>query len=191
MFSFSRFYSPNSNKPVRVKSFSTNGTSSITISSNGHQSSSDTENELSAAVAVECNELFEQLLQISVKYMMARGRKANFITPPKSFAKCRTRVSGATNMRLSLFDLIVYEICVRLCAQSLFFTNAEYYFNLALDILVNVVGERSVFNLRLKRPSSEQLDSGTQRANLLSHYKCIVEKQTIKNSDFVSIFVFA
>lgn len=172
-----------------MKSYSTNGSSSITITSNGHHSqSSDTESELSAS-AVETNELFEQFLQSSVKYMMARGRKTNMITSPATFVKCGERIRGAVNMKLSLLDLVIYEVCVRLCAQSLFFTNAEFYFNLAQDILVNLIGENSVFNLRLKKSSSDKESDPNQRLNSLSTYRYLVEKQTIKNPNLVCGFL--
>lgn len=159
------------------------------VNGNGKSSgSSDTESEL--GTSVESNEMFEQFMQTCVKYMMSRGRQNNLITPLRSFEKLRTKLTTLkTNTRLSLFDLVVYELCVRLCAQSLFFTNSGFYFNLALEIVVNLVGESSMFNLRLKKSSNESTgveEANSQRVNLLSNYKYLIEKQSIKNNKLVN-----
>lgn len=117
--------------------------------------------------------------------MMVRGRKTNTITAPQGFEKSRSKLAALQNTPLRLYDLIVYELCVRLCAQSLFFTNADFYFNLAINILINLIGEKSVFNLKIKKPSNKITETSQQHLNTLSNYKHIVEKQTLTNLNLV------
>ena len=118
---------------------------------------------------------------------MVRGRKTNTITAPQGFEKSRSKLTALQNTPLRLYDLIVYELCVRLCAQSLFFTNADFYFNLAINILINLIGEKSVFNLKVKKPSNKITETSQQNLNTLSNYKQIVEKQTITNLNLVRL----
>lgn len=111
--------------------------------------------------------------------------KANFLPQPAGFNKCLVRLSNKReNANLSLYDLVVYEICVRLCAQSLFFTNSSFYFNLAIEIMTNLVGENSVYNLKLKKSiskTSATLSDSPSKLNTLSNYVYLTTQQAIKN----------
>ena len=126
--------------------------------------------------------------------------KTNFLSPPAEFNKCFVKLNKEKreNTNITLYDLVVFEICVRLCAQSLFFTNSSFYFNLAIDILVNLVGERSVYNLKLKKSSVGKnsntiLSDSPTKLNTLSNYIYLTNKQAIKTfhlivSNFSNLF---
>ncbi len=76
------------------------------------------------------NDIFDQYLQICVKFMLSNKQKDKLIRHPKCFDNL--------NPTFQLIDIIVFEISVRLCAQSLFLTNASFYFSLCSKILVSL-----------------------------------------------------
>ena len=77
---------------------------------------------------IEENDLFDHFVQVAVKFMLA-NKDAE---PPKCF-----QVSGG-QQPLQLLDLIVFEIAARLCAQSLFLTNAAVYLNICTQTLMKL-----------------------------------------------------
>lgn len=135
-----KFYSP-----VKTPS-ATNGNHNNNNNHGNNNYSSDTDTDSEGA-----NDLFEQFLQTSVKYMLATSRKTSIIQPPVTFDRALSKVTvqALAASKLALIDLVVLEICTRLCAQSLFFKNPAYFFNLASLILTNLLGSATRFNLKV------------------------------------------
>lgn len=80
-------------------------------------------------------------------------------------------------------DLVVFEVCIRICAQSMFLTNSAYYLNLAVDILTNLTGSNSAYNLKLKKskPTEMPNEIDLKKLNSLANYSQITLKKSIKN----------
>jgi hypothetical protein len=150
--------------------FYTNGSNVSTDSKNLKQSSSSPVN-----IYDELNDLFEAYLQTSVKYMIAN--KVNKVP------KCFDRVFES-NRRVKLLDLMILEISLRLTAQSLFLTNASYFFNVSVTVLKDFVGKLPI--AKLKKAKSLEYESSPskldeKKLNNFSNYSEVVEKQAVKN----------
>ncbi len=95
------------------------------------------------------NDLFEQYLQICVKFMLSNKQKDKLIRHPKCFDNLQPT--------FRLIDVIVFEISVRLCAQSLFLTNASFYLSLCSRILVSLFEKKTGKAARNRYQEFEEL----------------------------------
>jgi hypothetical protein len=137
------------------------------------------------------NELFDQFISATVKYIISNKQTNNSISEPKCFEK-----SNSEN-KTTLLDFIIFEISVRLCAQSLFLTNASHYLKLSAQILTNLFCKKS--NLKLKKSfksfvTTDQETELLKSPNGIDQYKkqhtfCnfyqIVKKKSIRNTELV------
>ncbi len=138
------------------------------------------------------DELFDQYLSLTVKYIISNKQANNSIKQPQCFENLLTEKN--TSRRTTLLDFIIFEISVRLCAQSLFLTNAAYYLKLSSRILTNIFCKK--INLKLKKlfKSIDQEEINSKASNGIEFYKKhhtfsnfyqIVRKQSIRNTDLV------
>lgn len=170
------------------------------------------ENDDDEEESEELDEMFEQLLQDAAKYLLSESNKTkdNLIKIPSYFQSLNKLLDGNSiyskskssliifykerkaRRDLELIDLVVYELSVRLSAQSLFLTNSAYFLNLALQILFNLFATSpshySVFNLKFKAKSgsknnseSDQQPQVNKKLNSASGFLKMCLKQTVSS----------
>ena len=95
------------------------------------------------------NELFDQYLQICVKFMLSNKQTEKLIKHPRCFE--------SLNKNCQLLDIIIFEISVRLCAQSLFLTNASFYLDICTKVLSSLFEKKSYKPKKNKTQMLEEL----------------------------------
>ena len=166
-----------SNSPVKKPFY--NSTSSISITKISDTSSAT---QVSTNMYDQLNDLFDFYIQLSIKYMQSTKTKDNLIKQPKCFDKlAESLTKNNTEQRIKLIDFMIYEICIRLTAQSLFLMNALYYFNLATLILINQLGPILSIKIKKSKPLDLNKLTNEKKLNNFSNYSDICSKQTFKN----------
>ena len=183
--SIKKFYSPTSTSSISITKISTGVTMSSQVAklSNGHSDDG-------------LNELFEAFLQISAKYMLANPNKLNnLIKSPKCFDQIVAYLKemsvskeknefNKTNYKIRLLDLVAFEVCSRICTQSLFFANAPHYLNIICNILTDLVGLFA--NFKVKKQKSGELNEEVEKTDKkYTSYLEIVRKQTLKSNQLL------
>jgi hypothetical protein len=155
-----------------------NSTSSISIT----KISDSLPSQVSTNIYDQLNDQFDFYIQLSIKYMQSTKTKDNLIKQPKCFDKlAESLIKNIPEQKIKLIDFMIYEICIRLTAQSLFLMNTLYYFNLATLILINQL--EPILSIKIKK--SKPLDltklNSEKKLNNFSNYTEICSKQTFKN----------
>lgn len=95
------------------------------------------------------NELFDQYLQICVKFMLSNKQTDKLIKHPQCFENL--------NNNCQLLDIIIFEVSVRLCAQSLFLTNASFYLDICTKVLSSLFEKKTYKSKKNKTQVLEEL----------------------------------
>ena len=157
------------------------------------------------------NELFEVFMQESVKYLLATSKQQqqpsspkptesssssssskHVIVAPECFVELKERVDTERHnaqRRVRLLDFVVFELCVRVSAQSLFITNAAHFLQMAASILVELVNPITSFAGASKKQESNALAQDTtttnkqvRKINTLSAYSLLVQSQALTSA---------
>ncbi len=103
--------------------------------------------------------------------------------------------SSKSHRNLRLIDIVVFEVSTRLCAQSLFLANSAFFLNLSLQVLIEMFGSDTVYNIKFKAkhvkneeeavtsPSKKKLASVSSFVNL-----CVKQTVTSKNINLIQMF---
>jgi hypothetical protein len=90
---------------------------------------------------------------------------------------------------MNILMFVIYEVCLRVCAQSLFATNASYYLTLSANILtkhlskyVNITSSKTTSTKKssIVDVSNEEIDQ--KKANTFTDYALVIRKQSIKSA---------
>ena len=147
------------------------------------------------------NDLFDQYLQICVKHLLSNKQKDKLIKHPKCFDTLK--LDGGCQ----LINVIIFEVSVRLCAQSLFLTNASVYLSLCTRILASLFEKKNIKAKKNKSQAFEELfikvennNSGitqnvdSQKFNNFSNYIALVnsknrqQQQNVNSSLLVGLY---
>lgn len=136
------------------------------------------------------NELFDQYMQICVKYLLVSNKQSTdtLIKHPKCFDSLELD-------SCSLLNIIIFEVSVRLCTQSLFLTNASFYLSLCTRVLVSLfeskaspkrTGKFQVFEEHFAKieTNTEVVTSGDSKCNNFRSYQEMIgsKKRQLKLS---------
>jgi hypothetical protein len=143
---------------------------------NGHGNDANNSND-----KIELNDYFDKYISIIVKYMLSNSNKVdkNKIKLPSLFKNIDQ------HQQLNFFHLVTFEICLRLCAQSLFMTNSITFLTLSTEILMNKVASLN-FKWQSKKSLSESIkaDNHQTESRSLEQYLNLI-KYSKQNSDSV------
>ena len=89
---------------------------------------------------------------------------------------------------MNILAFVIFEISLRVCAQSLFATNASYYLSLSTKILTKFLSQ--FVNIKTKKSDSSEIQTAEQhieqkKFNSFTEYAQVVRKQSIKNASLL------
>ena len=112
------------------------------------------------------NELFEHFMQISSRFLITRPQ-----------LKCNLVLSRA---KLSLDDLIAFELCTRVSAQSLFSESAAELLGLATSLVSKMFSTQGGLKLKLKSKDDSEASAEHRKTNCATSYLSMVRKHCVR-----------